>query len=430
MIYIKILLFLIEFIHIYSFSLQQSIPNLKHLIFSQFEKLNKQRTMSYSMLSENTPSWDVLTQEIMSTKLGTILKDEELLRERGRGSPHTDSKIRIFDEPDNTIPRLTFFRDSAAWCPYCQKVWMFLEEKKIPYIIEKINMRSYGEKPAAFLRIVPNGLLPAIMLDGKIQTESLDIMLNLNEIFSGEKYPSLWPSLNSPEYQRATNLMRLERDLFSRWCNLVFRPSMGDGPLKRFEEGLDKVDSELKVTSSPWFLEDLSIVDLTYLSHIERMLASVAFWSGVKIRGSGRWKAIERWFDAFEERPSYLATKSDYYTHVMDIPPQYGPGYSIAGAESFARIISGKDNHWKLPLPEFQPTDLEPISSKINPGDENSRHEAAYKLIKNHDSIVKFALRGAGEPGKKRFQAPLADPFAIPNLSYYNEMNEILKFVS
>jgi hypothetical protein len=35
--------------------------------------------------------------------------------------------------------------------------------------------------------------------------------------------------------------MRLERDLFSRWCNLVFRGSMGNGPLRNFEDGLDKV---------------------------------------------------------------------------------------------------------------------------------------------------------------------------------------------
>lgn len=32
-------------------------------------------------------------------------------------------------------------RDHAAWCPYCQKVWLQLEEKRIPYTLEKINMR-------------------------------------------------------------------------------------------------------------------------------------------------------------------------------------------------------------------------------------------------------------------------------------------------
>lgn len=39
----------------------------------------------------------------------------------------------------------------AGWCPYCQKVWLQLEEKRIPYVIEKINMRCYGDKPASFL---------------------------------------------------------------------------------------------------------------------------------------------------------------------------------------------------------------------------------------------------------------------------------------
>ncbi len=38
-------------------------------------------------------------------------------------------------------------RDDAAWCPYCQKVWLQLEEKRIPYVIEKINMRCWPVQP-------------------------------------------------------------------------------------------------------------------------------------------------------------------------------------------------------------------------------------------------------------------------------------------
>lgn len=306
---------------------------------------------------------------------------------------------------------------------------MLLEEKKIPYSVERINMRSYGDKPAEYTRMVPNGLLPAIKLDGRIQTESLDIMLNLDRVFTGLNHRQMWPSESSPEASRALSLMRLERDLFSRWCNVVFRPSMGDSSLKRFIDGLDIVNKELSFTEGPWFLSFLSIVDLTYLSHIERMCASVAFWSGMKIRGSGRWPAIDRWFDAFEDRPSYLATKSDYYTHVMDIPPQYGPGYSLDGSEKYKNIILGNDGSWSLPLPPFAPNDLEPISSKIDPGEAGARHEAAAKIANNFDAVVKFALRGAGEVGKKQFQAPLADPYATPALQYKDDMEILLRFL-
>lgn len=90
-------------------------------------------------------------------------------------------------------------------------------------------------------------------------------------------------------------------------------------------------------------------------SHLERMFASVAYWSGIRIRGSNRWPAIEHWIDAFEAMPSYLATKSDYYTHIMDIPPQYGPGYSMNSPERtrLAGAIDGTDGSWSLPLAPF-----------------------------------------------------------------------------
>ena len=49
-----------------------------------------------------------------------------------------------------------------------------------------------------------------------------------------------------------------------------------------------------------------------------------------------------------------------------------------------------------------------------NPNPNPNRNEAAYKLVKNHAAVAAFAARAAGEPGEKRFQAPLADPYARP----------------
>lgn len=348
------------------------------------------------------PSWEELDRLVKQTTRGKFMQEQESLREEGEGLPHTDAKIRRFGTTGE--PRVTLYRDSAAWCPYCQKVWIMLEEKRIPYKIEKINMRSYGDKPQSFLRLVPNGLLPAITLDGEVYTESIDIMILLDQEFSGSKFPQLWPKKEDEDHERAVRLMRLERDLFSRWCSLVFRPSYNSDNKRYFEQGLDLVNRELSVTSGPWFLDRLSIVDLQYVTHIERMCASVAYWCGLKIRDDDRWPAIERWFNAFESLPSYMATKSDYYTHVMDIPPQYGKPYPLSGSEALARQIDGSDNSWNLPLPPFSPSDVQPVSPAIDPGEESARHEAAYKLIANNKGVVKFALRGAGSPGKKSFQ--------------------------
>ena len=45
---------------------------------------------------------------------------------------------------------------------------MQLEEKQIPYIIEKINMRCYGDKPESFYEKTSSGLLPVMEFEGKV----------------------------------------------------------------------------------------------------------------------------------------------------------------------------------------------------------------------------------------------------------------------
>ena len=86
---------------------------------------------------DSAPSWDELRQ---------ILTDSQTPEEKkfradlaaGRGNANSMASIRLFDAPDGTEPRVILYRDYAAWCPYCQKVWFMLEEKRIPYKIEKV----------------------------------------------------------------------------------------------------------------------------------------------------------------------------------------------------------------------------------------------------------------------------------------------------
>lgn len=376
-------------------------------------------------LPETVLDWEAISAACHDTETGKKLAAEEALREKGEGLPHVTSKLRLFGHAEEDV-RVTLYRDHAGWCPYCQKLWMMLELKQIPYRIERINMRSYGEKPASFLKKVPSGLLPVVELDGEIITESLVIMQILESTFPENCM------LPEDGFDRANELLRLERRLFSDWCGLVFRPGMpgpfGGGARKQFEETLDAVDAGLGETEGPWFLggDTPSIVDLQYVSHIERMNASCLYWKGLQLRGTERWANLERWFLAFEELPCYHACKSDYYTHVMDIPPQYGPGFSDnndATAEA-QRVIDGES--WKLPL-NLSAADLEPLPDSMNHGDEAARHEAAYRLASNASAIAKFACRGMGEKGAKQYGAPLADPTAVPNLKYEKKVDEMLR---
>ena len=49
-----------------------------------------------------------------------------------------------------------------------------------------------------------------------------------------------------------------------------------------------------------------------------------------------------RWFEAMEQKPSYLGTKSDFYTHVHDLPPQLG-GESLLSESLLSDNITGPE---------------------------------------------------------------------------------------
>ena len=49
------------------------------------------------------------------------------------GPTNAQATLRLFGQPEAAV-RVTLFRDNHAWCPYCQKVWLFLEEKQLSLI--------------------------------------------------------------------------------------------------------------------------------------------------------------------------------------------------------------------------------------------------------------------------------------------------------
>jgi glutathione S-transferase len=213
-------------------------------------------------------------------------------------------------------------------------------------------------------------------VNGQIITESQVIMQLLDEWHSDDEgYKPMIPS-NEKRYEK---LAGLERELFSWWCTLVFRPEGGmggmfgggqkdgmSGSMQGFMDCIKKVDQELRSTRGPWFFGEFdypSMIDFIYISHVERMLASVAYWKGLNLRDP-KWnlKGLNAWLDAFEKREPYLAFKSDYYTHIKDIPPQYGPGYDGGfkqDREAFSNMILGRDGSWTLPLSHDDP--LQPL---------------------------------------------------------------------
>ena len=49
-----------------------------------------------------------------------------------QGPTSAQARLRLFGQPEASV-RVTLYRDHHAWCPYCKKVWLWLEERRIPY---------------------------------------------------------------------------------------------------------------------------------------------------------------------------------------------------------------------------------------------------------------------------------------------------------
>lgn len=402
-------------------------------------KFDNYSELDSKLNSMGVSSWNDIRSDLESKQTG----EEKAFRsnvEKGIGRASPLNKIRLYDETNQEKDiRVTFYRDHASWCPYCQKVWMFLEEKRIPYRVEKVNMRCYGEKPASFRNLQPSGAIPVAIIDGTVYNQSNDIIYKLEEMYSGQSHkhkPMLPPKDDNEKRMKAQELLRLERTIFSAWMYWVTGSERSRGG---FLNVLDEVERELQAADGDFFLgQDMSLVDCMFAPFLERMAASLIFFKGFQIRVAQgvdtKYPAINKWFDAMETKESYQLTKGCYYSHCWDLPPQLGGCTYEKGGEAFQkaingeRLVDGSRGSWELPLV--------PHLGGVEPdwtwcGDEDTvKREAVERLSFNHEAIVSFSCRGAGKKGMPGYMAPLSDPNAVPNDSVKGSVDNCLRIVS
>jgi glutathione S-transferase len=286
------------------------------------------------------------------------------------GPTNAQARLRLFGQTESDV-RVTLYRDHHAWCPYCQKVWLWLEEKQIPYRIEKITMFCYGEKESWYKRKVPSGMLPALEIDGHLITESDDILIALEQVFG-----SLGQGMKSPSVQP---LRRLERLLFRAWCSWLCYPMRSQKQeqyhREQFIKIVEQVENTLASTPGPYFLEEFSTADVIFTPYVERMNASLYYYKGYSLREDNPYLA--RWFEGMENRPTYRGTQSDFHTHAHDLPPQMGGCWENGESQMILNKNKVDNGPW-LGLPDV-----------AFPEPENSRAEALYRVIKHHANIIR-----------------------------------------
>ncbi|CAG9467780.1 unnamed protein product [Pedinophyceae sp. YPF-701] len=422
---------------------------------------------SHTEFPDNAPSWEEL-EALFQRRCSDTNYREPWGYPTPDAMPHANpkQKVRTFGAPAAEAEKCKFYRDFCCYDPDCQRVWLYLEARRIPHTVQLVGLRHYGGVSEELKQAgVPNGAPPAIKLDGTFYygidriLEALDSKYPENTCkktakkFGDRQLPVL-PPLGDPLRDEFATLRTLHKDLkaaWIRWLCSAEDASQVAAWKAQFEESLDELVATLEAANDGVLIEDEapreagwgapgpfflgakpSLLDYYIAPDLERMAASLAYYKGYQLRGAGLHAPLDAWFAAMEGLPSYLGTRSDAYAIVHHIRPTLGGcGETDEGdAEQIRAAIDGKDGHaWKLPLPPVsQSVGIEPYA----PGDHPAWDmlEAASRMLANREHILPFCCRGMGEVGEHKLTAHLSDPTAQPAMEFAPDVDAAMRHVT
>ncbi|CAA2987568.1 glutathione S-transferase DHAR2-like [Olea europaea var. sylvestris] len=152
-------------------------------------------------------------------------------------------------------------------CPFCQRVLLTLEEKKIPY---KTHLINFSDKPQWFLEVNPEGKVPMLKFDEKWITDS-DVIVGIIE----EKYPN--PSLSPPP-----EISSVGSKIFPSFVKFLKSKDPSDGSEQALLNELKALDEHLKAKGPYVAGENICAVDLSLapkLYHLEVALGHFKGWT-------------------------------------------------------------------------------------------------------------------------------------------------------
>ena len=361
----------------------------------------------------------------------------------GSSTSSTGAKNAASHPISNTkAPDVLLYREAHFWCPFCLKVQMFLEAKRIPYRIKRINSYGYGEKDMAYRKLVRNGKLPAVSFDsqrGKIYDDADSILTELENQYGPLGCESVNSRISIVHRQR-------ERKLFNAWSSWMLAPKcnsingfMPAGKLIHHSGHHDTSSADLKKRNSkmndhqvipkisqnnechsrndddvhslsisaknsfiqqlndfdtnwqsPYILgSEMSVIDIIYIVSLERMLASVFFYKGYNM--IEKHPVFARWFSTMQTRVDcYQGLMSDFQTHVRSVPARMGTfcfADSIDVQRNVALVVGGLHAQGSLIGIQVDP------ASYPEPAD--SRYEAIFRVVKHHTTLEKVSPYGA-----------------------------------
>ncbi|XP_023528498.1 glutathione S-transferase DHAR3, chloroplastic isoform X2 [Cucurbita pepo subsp. pepo] len=152
-------------------------------------------------------------------------------------------------------------------CPFCQRVLLTLEEKRLPYDLKLVDLSN---KPEWFLEISSEGKVPVVKFDEQWVADS-DVITQTLE----EKYPN--PPLATPPDKSSVG-----SKIFSTFIAFLKSKDPNDGTEQALLSELSYFDSHIKENGPFINGKEISAADLSLgpkLYHLEIALGHYKNWS-------------------------------------------------------------------------------------------------------------------------------------------------------
>ncbi|MET0276951.1 MAG: glutathione S-transferase family protein [Pseudorhodoplanes sp.] len=246
---------------------------------------------------------------------------------------------------------MSFTLYNAPQSTCSQRVRFVLHAKGLSFDEHKLDLFSGDQLKPDYLKINPNGVVPTLLHDGGVVTDSSVIMEYLEEIVpqTGVMMPAdplrrghmralmrfidemPAPAIRVPSYNLAflPRLQKMTKEEFAAFAESKplrkeFMLAMGQTgfPQKEMDTAMDRLrrtvvrmDAEIASSGGPWLLgNEISLADVSVMPVIVRLadLKQHQLWQDKP--------SIARWLDLVRAEPAYSKT---YYhgTHLTELYP-------------------------------------------------------------------------------------------------------------
>jgi glutathione S-transferase len=238
------------------------------------------------------------------------------------------------------MPHLELYNAPQSTCS--QRVRFVLNAKHLPFAERRLDLFSGDQLKPDYLALNPNGVVPTLLHDGAVVTDSTVIMEYVEEVFAdGRSFVPANPvtrahmrslmrfidevpaaairipsynlaflphfqAMSKEEFLALADSKPLRREFILRMGRTGFPESEMNNALRRLQQTVDRMDAEIARSGGPFLLgADISLADISVMPSIVRMH---------DIRLDHMWAdkpAVRIWLEAIQADPAFGPT---YYT--------------------------------------------------------------------------------------------------------------------